>query len=421
MAGINIGKAPKNNAVLPFYGTGAIFFLALTLMILFCPAALEGHYFQPHLLAIVHTAALGWGTMVIFGASYQLLPVICEKELYSTSIALLSYFFLASGATFLILSFWFFRTGMIMIGGGSLILIAALFYLLNAWKTAGSCKKYSVQRCFIISSAIWLVVTACLGLVLAVNLRYPFITGSHLEILKLHAHAGLAGWFLQLIAGVSTKLVPMFLLGKSEKDKLLRWAFLLQNTGLIAFILDGYFNGITWRVFLYEGMVVAGVMAWLAYLTDVYRNRVKKKIDFQMKYVGISILALLISFLLIPAIYYGADHHWAIVYGVFVFLGWISAILLGMTFKTLPFIVWNERYKNLNGKGKIPMPKQLYKENVLNWQFRCYVVALPLLVLGIYMHTGTMVRLSGIIWVMVAVLYAYNVAVVIFHKRRMGI
>jgi hypothetical protein len=46
---------------------------------------------------------------------------------------------------------------------------------------------------------------------------------------------------------------------------------------------------------------------------------------------------------------------------------------------------------------------------------------LPLLVLGIYMHTGTMVRLSGIIWVMVAVLYAYNVAVVIFHKRRMGI
>ncbi|HEV9035024.1 MAG TPA: hypothetical protein VGQ51_00335 [Puia sp.] len=418
MAGINIGKAPKNNAVLPFYGTGAVFFLALTLMILFCPAAVSGHYFQPHLLAIVHTAALGWGTMVIFGASYQLLPVICEKELYSAWIALLSYFCLAVGAIFLILSFWLFRTGVIMIGGGSLILIAALLYLLNAWKTAGSCKKYSVQRCFIISSAIWLVVTASVGLVLAVNLRYPFIRGSHLEILKLHAHAGLAGWFLQLIAGVSTKLVPMFLLGKSDKEKLLRWAFLLQNTGLIAFILDGYFNGITGRVFFYEGMVLAGVIAWLVYLTDICRNRVKKKIDFQMKYVGISILALLISFLLIPAIFYGGDHHFAIVYGVFVFLGWISAIILGMTFKTLPFIVWNERYKNINGKVKIPMPKHLYKENVLNWQFLCYIMALPLLALGIFMHIGTIVRLSGIIWVMVAALYTYNVAVVIFHKRR---
>ena len=94
MASINIGKAPKNSAVLPFYGTGAIFFLALTLMLFISPTALEGHYFQPHLLAIVHTAALGWGTMVIFGASYQLLPVICERDLYSPSLALLSYLFL---------------------------------------------------------------------------------------------------------------------------------------------------------------------------------------------------------------------------------------------------------------------------------------------------------------------------------------
>ena len=418
MAGINIGKAPKNSAVLPFYETGAIFFLALTIMLLVCPAALEGNYFQPHLLAIVHTAAIGWGTMVIFGASYQLLPVICEKDLYSASIALLSYFFLAFGAILLILSFWFFRTGVIMIGGGSLILTAALLYLLNAWKTAGSCKKYNVQRCFVISSAVWLVVTASIGLLLAINLRYPFIPGNHLEILKLHSHAGLAGWFLQLIAGVSAKLLPMFLLGKSDKEKLLRRAFWLQNTGLVAFILDGYFNGITWRVFFYEGMVLAGVIAWLLYLTDVYGNRVKKKIDCQMKYVGISILALLISFMLIPAIYYLTAYKWAIIYGLFVFLGWISAIILGMTFKTLPFIVWNERYKNLNGKVKIPMPKQLYKEKILDWQFRCYIMALMLLALGILLDARIMVRLSGVIWVIVAVLYTFNVAVVIFHKRR---
>src|SRR6185437_16516407 len=334
------------------------------------------------------------------------------------SIALLSYFFLASGATFLILSFWFFRTGMIMIGGGSLILIAALFYLLNAWKTAGSCKKYSVQRCFIISSAIWLVLTVSAGILLAVNLRYPFIPGNHLEILKLHAHAGLAGWFLQLIVGVSSKLAPMFLLGRSTREKWLPWAFWLQNAGLILFIGDGYLNGITSRVFLYEMLIAAGVVVWLLYLHDVYKNRVKKKIEFQMKYVFISTLALLISLLLIPAIYYGADHQWAIVYGVFVFLGWISAVILGMTFKTLPFIVWNERYKSMNGKVKIPMPKQLYKEHVLNWQFRYYIAALTLLALGVLLHLGIMIRTSGLIWAFVAALYCYNVMVVIFHKRR---
>ena len=418
MAGININKAPKNSVVLPFYGTGAIFFLALTLMLFISPTALEGHYFQPHLLAIVHTAALGWGTMIIFGASYQLLPVICERDLYSPSLALLSYLSLTFGAVLLILSFWLFRTGMIMIGGGSLILMAALLYLVNAWKTAGSCKKYSVQRCFIISSAIWLVLTGSAGLLLAINLRYPFIPGNHLETLKLHAHAGLAGWFLQLIAGVSTKLIPMFLLGRSDKEKLLRWAFLLQNAGLILFIGDGCRNGITGRSLFYEMLVAAGVIVWLLYLYDVYMNRVKKKIDSQMKYVLVSILALLISLLLIPAIYYSGDHRRAIVYGVFVFPGWISAIILGMTFKTLPFIVWNERYKNMNGRAKIPMPKQLYNENVLDWQFRGYIAALPLLAMGILLHSRIMIRISCVIWVLVAGLYTYNVAVVIFHKRR---
>ena len=69
MADIDIGRAPANHIVLPFFGTGALFYLILSILLLFSGGDWSGHYFTPHFLALVHTAALGWGSMVISWAS----------------------------------------------------------------------------------------------------------------------------------------------------------------------------------------------------------------------------------------------------------------------------------------------------------------------------------------------------------------
>jgi len=219
MADIDIGRAPANHIVLPFFGTGALFYLVLSILLLFSDGDWREHYFTPHLLALVHTAALGWGSMVIFGASYQILPVICGRDLFSPLLARASFICLTSGVLFLVPSFWWFRPGWTMITGGTSIVLAALFYNINAFYTTAACKRYATQRLFILSSACWLLLTTTAGLLLAINLGHPFIFRNLLDMLKLHAHAGLAGWFLLLITGVSTKLVPMFLLGKSNKTR----------------------------------------------------------------------------------------------------------------------------------------------------------------------------------------------------------
>lgn len=416
MSGFNIGKAPKNNAVLPFYGTAAFFFLALSVLMLFSAPQFKVHYFSPHILSIVHLAALGWGTMVIFGAAYQLLPVICERDLFSSKLAFFSYCFLTTGVVCLCFSFWFFQTGWWMISGGSFILIAAFLYFLNVLKTSNVLQNYSLQKLFVVSSATWLLFTITLGLLLAINLSFPFFTKNHLEILKLHAHAGLAGWFLQLIAGISIKLVPMFLLGKSQKNYLLQWSFILQNLGLILFLTDGYFFGLSNRSLWYAGIVGIGTITWLLYLQDVYKNRLKKKIDLSMRHTFIAISCLIIGFLLIPVIYFAVDTKWSFVYGLFLFLGWISSIILGMTFKTLPFIVWNDRYKNLNGKVKIPLPKHLYSEKLVMYQFWIFLSALYIMALSIVFQQALFLKIGFALWVLVACLYCINVGKILTHK-----
>ncbi len=418
MAHINIGKAPKNSAILPFYATGAVMFLVLCLLMAFSPQTFTQHYFTPRLLTMVHVAALGWGTMVIFGAAHQLLPVICEQDLYSEKMASFVWYTLTLGMVLLTANFWELTVGWLMISGGSLIVISVVLFLINVLKTSNICTKYSIQKLFVSSSAIWLLFTVVVGLLLAINLKYSFFTQSHLEILKLHAHAGIAGWFLQLITGVSTKLVPMFLLGKSEKNYLLKWAFIFQNTGLILFLADGYFIGVSARALIYAAIVLIGVIFWLLYLFDTYKNRVRKRVELLMKHAFLSFLALVVSILLSPAVYFSTGYRWTMLYGTLLFMGWITSLILGKTFKTLPFIIWNDRYKNLSGKVKVPLPKHLYSEKITVWQFRIFIAAFLIFATGIIFGQIPVIRFGAILWCVVAVLYNINVFKIILHKNK---
>lgn len=417
MTQISIGKAPGNRAVLPFYATGAVMFFVLCVLMVFSPESFTRHYFTPHLLTIVHVAALGWGTMIIFGAAHQLLPVICEQDLYSEKMAAFVWYTLTLGMILLTTNFWNLTVGWVMIAGGSLIVISAALYLFNVLKTSRIFNKYSVQKLFLVSSAIWLLFTVIVGLLLAINLKFPFFKQSHLEILKLHSHAGIAGWFLQLITGVSSKLVPMFLLGKSKKDYLLNWAFIFQNLGLILFLVDGYFIGVSVRVLIYAAIVLIGVVFWLLYLYDNFKNRLRKRVELLMKHAFLSFLALVISILLLPAVYFSSGYRWTMLYGTLLFMGWITSIILGKTFKTLPFIIWNDHYKNLSGKVKVPLPKDLYSEKLTVWQFRIFIAAFLVFALGIILQQVIIIRIGAILWVAVAVLYNVNVFKLMLHKR----
>jgi len=137
-----------------------------------------------------------------------------------------------------------------------------------------------------------------------------------------------------------------------------------------------------------------------------------------MRHTFLSFLCLLMGFLLIPVVWYKTGNQWAMLYGTFIFLGWITGIILGKSFKTLPFIVWNDHYKHLSGKVKVPLPKQLYDERIVEWQFWFFVAALLALAAGILFANVMMIRFALLIWLMVALLYNVNVFKTLTHKTK---
>jgi len=408
-------KTTDYSSILPFYGTASIFFLFLTVLMFIAADRFEAHFFKAETLSLVHLAVLGWGTMIIFGAAYQLLPVIFGKQLYSSNLAYASFWFLLFGTLFLGFSFWEFLIGSPMIAGGSMVLISVFLYNINVIQTSKG-SDTSIQRAFLIISGIWLLLTASVGLLLAVNLYTPYLPTSHMEILKIHAHMGFVGWFLQLITGVSSKLVSMFLFGKSKKEFLLRASLFLQNVGLVGFVVDQALFGSSQRMFAYFVIVVGGIGTWIYYLVDIYQNRVKKKVDMQMKYVFVSLLSLIAALFIVPVLVFVSGNQWSILYGIFILLGWISGIIFGKTFKTLPFIVWNKHYESMHGRKNIPLPKHLYNEKYLYCQFILFIVALGSLCIGVGTSNTVIIKIGLFFWILVAILYNLNVAKVFFHK-----
>ena len=113
---------------------------------------------------------------------------------------------------------------------------------------------------------------------------------------------GLAGWFLMLITGVSSKLIPMFLVSKQQKPVLLSWSFCLVNGGLLFFIIDTYFAGLKTKTNIAASIVLAGIACWLSFIVGCFHSRMRRKFDLSIWHSLVSFLLLGLAIIVLPLI-----------------------------------------------------------------------------------------------------------------------
>ena len=416
-------NAPSPKVVVPHFIFGALTWLVVTLLIVFHPVVFTQHFFNAELLAITHLLTLGWITMVIFGALYQLLPVILEVKLYSETPAKISFVLLGSGTLLLAFAFWQFSFGTLMFIAGVLIVTSVGLFAANVLLTAHSSDKKVIERTFIISSVLWLLFTVLAGLALAVNLRHPFLKVSHVELLKLHAHAGIVGWFIQLIIGVSSKLLPMFMVAHNVNTKKLNFTFYAINIGLPIGIVSLFLQfkiGVVFSV----ALVVVGIASYLSFLVEAYKKRVKKQLDIGMKQSVLSFAILVIPVFLIFTLLLNFNFlktltiPLSVAYGSAIIIGFITSLVMGQTYKTLPFIVWLKVYRGKVGKVVLPLPKDLYSEKVATMQVWLFAIGFGLLLIGISATSTTLVIISGIFLLLSVTLYNFNILKIVLHKPK---
>ena len=416
-------NAPSPKVVIPHYAFGGLTWLAVTLLIVFNPDAFTQHFFNPELLAITHLLVLGWITMIIFGALYQLLPVIMEVKLYSEPFAIASFIMLGMGTILLSYAFWHFSFGANLFVGATFVVLAVGLFVANVLFTARSSTKKIIERTFIVTSVVWLLFTVLAGLTLAINQVHLFLKTSQIELLKLHAHAGMVGWFIQLIIGVSSKLLPMFMVSHQLNTKKLTVAYYAINIGLIAGLVS-LFLQMKLGIVISAVIIVPGILSYLSFIYEAYTKRVKKQLDIGMKQTAFSFLILVIPLFLIFTLLFNFNFMEnltlpiSVAYGSAIIIGFITSLVLGQTYKTLPFIVWLKVYRGRIGKVVLPLPKDLYSEKVAIAHLWLFAFGFVLLLIGISASNLPIVLSGAIVLFLSASLYNFNLFKIIFHKPK---
>lgn len=410
-------------AITPFYTYAAISFLAAGILLFIYSSSFNGHYFHPKILAITHIMALGWGVMIILGASHQLIPVLIESSLFSIALARLSFFLAGAGIPLLAYGFFVFSMGWEAQWGGILINIAIIFYLINLFMSMRKSKSNNVHALFVLTAACWLLLTTLIGLLLIYNFTYSFLSRDSLHYLPLHANIGIGGWFLLLVMGVGTRLIPMFLISKYQRPKLLWAIYLLVNAGLLGFVLNFLYIGLR-GLYLAALLAIGSSLVLLAYYCyQCYQARLRKKIDEQMQISLLAVvmmaLPLILLILIICAMQWsGITSKLALLYGFVIFFGWLTAIILGMTFKTLPFIIWNKTHHLFAANQPTPSPKDLFSAKVFTAMSIAYLPGFILFSTGIALANTALLKSGSAFILLTAVLYNWNVIKLIRYKPK---
>lgn len=418
-----LAKNTSYKVVLPFYLYAGIALLAATVLLIFSTPAFLQHYFHPRTLAITHVMALGWGTMMILGASHQLVPVLIEEKLYSNALAYLSFFFAAVGIPLLAAGFYYFDFGLATQIGAIFINSAIIFFLINMAISMAKSQKENVHAVFVFTATLWLIITTIVGLFLVYNFTYNILPKNSLSYLPLHAHLGIIGWFLLMVTGVGSRLIPLFLISKYTNNKLLWWIYSLINFALVSFIIFFLYFNINALYFIPLATIATALILFGYYCSKSFQERIRKKVDYQVKVSLLSVfmmaLPLICLLIVISLLLFSVSNiHLILTYGFCIFFGWITAIIFGMTFKTLPFIIWNKVYHSKAGLGKTPNPKELFSDKIFLMMGVSYLAGFILFAGGVLISNEIILKIAATLLLIAAILYNGNVWKAITHKSK---
>lgn len=415
-------KTTSYKVVLPFYMYASVSFLVATLLLFVYSDAFLMHYFHPKILAITHTMALGWATMLILGASHQLVPVFIEGKLYSDRLAYICLVLAAIGIPLLVYGFFTFNMQAPAKWGGRFVVLAILAYMVNLGGSIARTKRVNIHAVFVMTATLWLMYTALMGLILVYNFHTPLLESGSQHYLPLHAHGGIVGWFLLLVFGVASRLIPMFLISKYTNVKLLWVIYTLINVGLLFYLVLFYFEKNKLLSLIPPMLTLVAVVLFIFYCYKAYKNRLRKSIDEQMKIsllaVFLILLPMIILFGIIILMLIGNSENTelSLTYGFVIFFGWLTSIILGMTFKTLPFITWNKVYHKRAALGKTPNPKDLFDSFIFKVMSITYLIGFLTFAFGIFFMWLPLLKIGSMFLIFTSIFYNFNVLKIICHK-----
>jgi hypothetical protein len=417
--GPSAGSTPSPTLPLSYLVTAvAAFVLACAAVPLLAPE-LAGHYYHPRLTALVHTVTLGWITLSIMGASYQLIPIVLERPVWSQRLARWQFWILAVGIAGMVAHFYIGRWPGLLLAA---VMVAAgvAMHLVNAALTLRSVERWRLTARFIAMAFTGLGLTVLFGALLAADRIWKFLPGSFFPTLHAHFHLALLGFVAPVVMGVAARVYPMFLLAPEASG----WPERVQFWGL-AFGVPGVVTGLLGvPALLVPGAiaVAAAAAAHLTWVSRMARDRKRPALDWGLRFVltGSAFLIAAGTVGLGLAFDLLSGPRAALAYAVLALGGWVSLTIVGMMLKIIPFLVWYRIYSPLAGRAPVPTLAQLGWPAAEALAYGLLTGGVAALAAALAVGDARLIGAAGVILAAGAVCFAAAVARVLHHMAPSG-
>lgn len=410
MGGLSIAGAPSLRlpgqhfaAALLFLGVGSIG------LVWIAPELAAGLYLSPHVAGVTHCFTLGWLTMTIFGAIYQLFPVALRVPIRSERLGHVSFWTFAPGVALFATgvatsSLVLYHAGIVLVSTGILCLVI---------NVALSLRRVPVRDVIWAAVAIaltFLTLTLVLGVALVHNLHTSFLGEWRVLVLVTHLHVALIGWVLMMIVGISHRLLPMFLLAHGVDTRWTGRALALLAGGVVA-LTSGLVTqqGPVHVALSWTGLTLieVGVVCFLRQAALFYAARKRPRLDAGLRHAVVALMFLTVSAALAPIVMImGVDHQRLdTAYVILGLLGGLVLYAVGQFYKIVPFLAWMSRFRNDMGRKRVPTVAELYSPLVAHIGLALFTIAITVLVLGVAMSTAVVVRVAAVLFVAGVVLF----------------
>ena len=413
------GKTPSPTLPLSYLVTAvAAFVLACAAVPALAPE-LAGHYYHPRLTALAHTVTLGWITLSIMGASYQLIPIVLTRPVWSERLARWQFWILAVGIAGMVAHFYIGRWPALLMAA---VMVAAgvAMHLVNAALTLRSVERWTFTARFIAMAFTGLGLTVVFGLLLAADRIWKLLPGGFFPTLHAHFHLALLGWVAPMVIGVAARVYPMFLLAPEPSG----WPERVQFWGL-ALGVPAVVTGLLAAPALVAPGAIAVAAAAAAHLTWVSRmarDRKRPALDWGLRFVltGSTFLIAATAAGLALAFDLLSGPRAALAYAVLALGGWVSLTIVGMMLKIIPFLVWYRIYSPQVGRAPVPTLAQLGWPAAERLAYALLTGGVAALAAALATGDARLIGAAGAVLTAGALCFAATVASVLHHMALYG-
>ena len=394
--GLSLDQAPPLAVPLGFFALVPLALLAAGALLAWHGGALLQSHWLPRTAGWAHVLTLGVLLAAMFGALYQLVPVVLGVPVYGVRLGHGVTALLAVGGAGLaagLLGAW-----PVLIAAGGAALAAAIALFLGpigraVWQaTAGGATQAGMR-----GALACLLALALLGLRLAWGHAVGVLPPERQTLLVAHVTLGLLGWVGGLMAAVTWKVVPMFYLTAPFSPRWTRAVAALATFSPLAAGLAATLDAplsVVIGLATPAALAIWGVQPWVVFRLFAQRRRRRE---------DATLLFWLVSTVCGPLALAAAITAWQLptpsaplLFGWLAILGWAGTLVHGMLLRIVPFIVWFHRFAACGGQFKVPPMRQLLPNAHIAWNFRVHALAVGLGAVAIVSGVDALARAAGL-------------------------